>query len=457
MKIERLTPEGRGLARVGGGGKVVFVRYTAPGDEIEAEHLRSMKDYSLARIKRILKEGPGRVPPRCELHWRTGREKPACGGCSWQHLSEHAQRSAKREIVRDCLFRIARMREPRVEETLPSPESWRYRNKVLVPLSRKGEGPIRTGFFEPGSHRVVDYDDCIVQPELSVRISLAVKRLAQKFNWKIYDEDSHTGWLRHLFVRTNGGGKALLALVTRTPAFPREEEFLKEIHQEFPEVVAVHQNIQSLKTSVVLGRSWKKLWGRERLEERVGSVRLLVSPGSFLQINTPACEGLYELIREFLKSGGLRPKLALDLYSGVGSIALFIAADAHRVIGLEENRTAVADAWESARLNGTRNVRFLAGGVESAFAPLRQELGSLEPGSAAAILDPPRAGCERPVIKALRDRALGRLIYVSCNPATFARDADRLSRTGWALKRIKPVDLFPQTPHVELVALFDRK
>ncbi|MBI5595732.1 MAG: 23S rRNA (uracil(1939)-C(5))-methyltransferase RlmD [Elusimicrobia bacterium] len=457
LRIERISPGGSGLGRPEEGGKIHFVPHTAPGDLIEADITRVEQGFHHARLTRLLQAGPGRATPRCPLHFRADAPKsPACGGCSWQHLTPEAQLEGKRAVVRDCMFRIAKLREPQVEPTLPAPLPWRYRNKVQVPFGMS-EGKVVAGFYAAGSHRIVDFPDCLVQPEASVRIVLRVKELVRELRWQVYDEDRGAGWLRHLFVRTNSDGKALAAMVTRTQDFPGEEKAVKLLRESIPELIGLHQNVQPEKTSVVLGPLWRRVWGAERIEERLGRLRLSVSPEAFLQVNTPATEVLYALAAEMLTSGGFRPAVALDLYSGIGSIALWIAPLCGRVLGVEENRGAVEDAWENARLNDVRNARFLAGSVETGLAKLRRELAGAAPGSAAAVLDPPRAGCTKPVLKALSDRALSRVVYISCNPATFARDADWLSRHGWKLARVRPVDLFPQTHHVETVGLFLRK
>ncbi|HBL17873.1 MAG TPA: 23S rRNA (uracil(1939)-C(5))-methyltransferase RlmD [Elusimicrobia bacterium] len=458
LKIERMTPGGQGLGRADGG-RVCFVPYTAPGDIVSAEILRVHSGYAEARLLEVREPGASRVVPRCPLHFRpegTGGPAVPCGGCDWQHLSSQAQLESKREVIRDCLYRIAKLRSPRVRDTLPSPEPWRYRNKVQVPFGTGPGGKIVAGFFAPHSHRIVDFDDCWVQTELSVRIALKVKELAGRLGWAVYDEDRDRGWLRHLFIRTNREGRALVALVTRTPDFPKLEPFLDALCGDFQDIAGVFQNLQPLKTNVVLGPEWRRLRGAERIEERVGPLRLQISPAAFLQVNTPACEVLYGAAQELLTRGDFRPTLALDLYSGVGSVALWISGSAERVLGVEENRDAVTDAWENARSNGVRNIRFLAGTVESQLRRIREILAGLPPGSAAAVLDPPRSGCSKPALKALLDEAIGRVVYISCNPATFARDADWLCRHHWTLSEVQPVDLFPQTSHVELVGLFER-
>jgi 23S rRNA (uracil1939-C5)-methyltransferase len=458
LTIDRLSSEGPGVARPKGGGPVHFVPYTAPGDSIEAVVRQSKSGFVRASMTKLLEPGPGRVSPRCPLHYSpemAERGERPCGGCDWQHLSPDTQLESKRAIVRDCLFRIAKLREPRVEPTLPSPAQWRYRNKVQVPVGSE-RGRVVAGFYGPGSRSIVDFEDCPVQPEISVGLVSGVRKLAAELGWRPYDQDRHSGWLRHVFVRTNSRKEAMLALVTKSPKITGENRFVAAIREGFPFVTGIHQNVQPKRTAVVLGPRWKKLWGRSLLEERVGKIRLRVAPPAFLQVNTPACEVLYGVVREFLAQDGFRPKLLLDLYSGVGSIGLSLSDLADSVIGVEEVREAAKNARDNAELNGIRNASFLAGGVEALLSKIAKRLSNEPPASAAAVLDPPRAGCAKPVLKSLRSPALERVIYVSCNPATFARDADWLTRHGWKLDRVRPVDLFPQTSHVETVGLFRR-
>ncbi|MFH2205033.1 MAG: 23S rRNA (uracil(1939)-C(5))-methyltransferase RlmD [Elusimicrobiota bacterium] len=454
LQIERMTPEGLGLGRFDR--KVVFVPHCAPGDELEVAVEKARSDYAIARIVRVVRPGVGRIEPRCGHHFSPSRTPPHCGGCAWQHMTMEAQRSAKREIVRDCLFRIAKLREPRVEETAASPADWRYRNKVLIPFAADGKGRVTAGFYAHGSHDIVPFADCVVQPELSVRLTHAVRDFAASCRWKVYDRRRGGGWLRHLYVRIAYDGRALLTVVTNSAVMPDRGRFLNMVRSGFPEVTGVFQNVQPRRTTVVLGPKWIKLWGADDIEERLGTLTLGVSPPSFLQVNTPACEVLYGIVDEFLTHGGFRPELLLDLYSGIGSIALWLAPRAGQIIGVETNRYAVRDAGVNARRNGIRNVRFSCGEIESQLRFLAKNLRGASPGRAAAVLDPPRAGCSKSVLKVLCSSELGRLVYVSCNPATFARDADWLSRHGWRLTRVRPVDLFPQTSHVETAGLFER-
>ncbi|MBI3552066.1 MAG: 23S rRNA (uracil(1939)-C(5))-methyltransferase RlmD [Elusimicrobia bacterium] len=451
VAAERLAPEGEAIARAAGSPRVIFVPYAVPGDRLEVDVVAAKSSFARGRIRKVLEPSPERIAPKCPHHYAGPGGPPPCGGCDWQMLSYAAQLKHKRELVRDCLSRIAKLPDAPVAETIASPQPWGYRNKVQIPFGRR-DGRVVAGFYAPGTHSIVDFQSCAVQPELSVRIALKVKELAASWRWPIYEEDSGRGWLRHLFVRTNSEGKALAALVTKSAEFPRREEFVSALRQAFPELLGLHHNVQPLKTSVVLGPHWKAVWGARAIEERVGRLRFLVSPGAFLQVNTPAAALLYDAALAAATEGGVRFKQALDLYCGAGTLTLWVAGAFARVQGVEENRDAVRDAWKNAELNGVKNARFTAGRAEAVLPRIKNELS----GPTAALADPPRMGLSRAVLRFLTAPVFRRLVYVSCDPATFARDAGYLCQSGFKLKSVSPVDLFPQTSHVELVALLDR-
>ena len=461
VRVLRLAPEGAGVAKAEGSARVVFVPGSAPGDLCEVEVVAAKSSFARARLTRLIAAGPERIVPPCPLHFAPDRPGPACGGCDWQHLDYAAQLRHKAAMVRDCIERIAKVKDVPVLPTLASPKTWAYRNKVMVPFGERGRAvpggpptaPLIAGFYASGSHRIVDLPACPVQPDLSVRIVLKVKELAGELGWRPYDEDSGRGWLRHLFVRTNGQGRALVAVVTRGPELPGASIFVSRLRAAIPEIAGIHHNVQPLKTSVILGPRWKCLWGARAMEENLGRFSLLVSPGAFLQVNTEAAELLYESARTALAEGAIAFDQILDLYCGVGALTLWLTQGAARVTGVDENRDAVRDAWKNAERNGVRNVRFTAGRAEAVLPKLFREGLS---GSIAIVADPPRAGLTVPVLRFLTRPAVRRVVYVSCNPATFARDAGYLCRSGFSLRKVHPVDLFPQTSHVELVGLLDR-
>jgi 23S rRNA (uracil1939-C5)-methyltransferase len=450
-EVLRLATEGAGIAvPEGHAGPVIFVPFTSPGDRVEIEIAEIQKNFARARLVKIISTGLERVTPKCSLHFSLERKGSFCGGCNWQHLDYSAQLAHKREIVQDSLIKIGGLKDVLVKETLRSPKIWEYRNKVQIPFGRQS-GKIIAGFYEPGSHRIVDFEDCCVQSPLSVRISLKVKALVQELGLPVYDEQSGSGWLRHLLIRSNSRNQALLAFITRSQDFPKKEHILKTLRESFPEIVGIHQNVQPLKTSVILGRIWKKLWGRDAIVERIGPFAFLVSAGSFLQVNTPAAEILYQASMEALASGG-RPPLTFDIYCGVGTTTIWASKVSGRVIGIEENPQAVKDAWENSRLNGIKNVRFMTGKAEAVFPRLKREI----PNGSAVLCDPPRSGLSPNAARLFAGLNISKIVYISCDPATFSRDAAGLCQNGFRLQSVQPVDLFPQTAHIESIGLFNR-
>jgi 23S rRNA (uracil1939-C5)-methyltransferase len=453
VKVDAMAPTGDGVARAEGSARVVFIPHAAPGDKLEVEVFESKSNFARAKILKVLSSGPDRIDPPCPHHAAPSRSGPACGGCDWQHVAYEAQLKAKRKVVVDCVQRIGKFAnaEQIVGQTKAAPKPWGYRNKVQIPFGDGPHGPVM-GFYSAGTRSIVDMRECPIQPELSVRIAHTVKKMALEKGWTYYDPKTGKGWLRHLYIRTNAEGEAIVALVVTRPEFPDREAFAAELRGHHPEVIGLHSNVQQERTSVVIGEQWRRLWGAREIEETMGRFRFSVSPGAFLQVNTPSAEILYNEAKAAVKEGGKKFPMGLDLYCGVGTLTLWMADCFPKILGVEENREAVQDAYRNAERNKVRNARFKAGRAESVLPKLGNEL----PPEVCALVDPPRIGLSQPVRRFLTDKRIKRLVYVSCDPATFARDAGFLSHSGFTLKKVTPVDLFPQTSHVELVALLDR-
>ena len=448
--VERMAPAGDGLGKAEGSSRVVFVPGAAPGDRLEVELFETKSSFARGKIRRVLKAGPERVDPPCRHHGAPSRTGPACGGCDWQHLAYEAQLREKRGVVVDCIARLAKVpdAEKLVRPTIRAPKPWGYRNKVQIPFGPGG----RMGFFSAGSREIVEMKECPIQPDLSVRLAMTVRAEALRRGWTFWDGKTGRGWLRHLFIRTNSENRALAALVTSRQDFPDREEFAAALRAAHPELAGLHQNVQAERTSVVLGPEWRRLWGEREIEETLGRYKFAASPGAFLQVNTPAAELLYDAAKDAAKDGGRKFPVCLDLYCGVGTLTLWMSDAFPKVLGVEENRDAIKDAWRNAERNAVQNARFKAGRAEQILPRLGAEL----PDQVCVVVDPPRVGLSQPVRRFLTERRVRRVVYVSCDPATFARDAGYLSHSGYTLKRVQPVDLFPQTSHVELVALLDR-
>jgi 23S rRNA (uracil1939-C5)-methyltransferase len=431
LDIKRLSLGGEGIGHAEG--RVVFVPYTAPGDTVDVEIIQSQKRFARARLLKVVKPSMDRLEPPCPYYYR-------CGGCTWQHLSYDAQLRAKRDLVQETLERIGKVTGVTVKPVLGMKDPWRYRNKVQQPVGWNGKRLI-SGFYAEGSHDIVPIEDCLVQPELSVKIINRTKALLEQHGLRAYDDRRNTGWIRHLLVRSSKAGKAMLVFVTRSREFPQESKIIPFLMREFPELIGIHQNVNPGRTNVILGREWRRIYGQDQLEDYLGGLKFRLSPGAFFQVNSSQAEVLYNVARSMAGRG----ERLLDLYTGVGTIALWLASNFKEVGGVEENPAAIRDAELNAELNGIENVRFAAQSTESFLGSLRRDPRR----SLTVVVDPPRAGCTPIVLKSLLALKPTTLVYVSCDPGTLARDLAVLVQGGYLVRDIQPVDLFPHTSHIE--------
>jgi len=430
LTVERLSTGGEGVGRADG--MVVFVPYAAPADRLEVEIIQTHKRFARAKLLHVLEPSKDRTTPPCPYYFK-------CGGCTWQHLAYDAQLRAKQALVQETLERLGGLKGVKVKPVLGMKDPWRYRNKVQQPVGWDGKSLI-SGFYAEGSHDIVPIEDCLVQPELSVRIINRAKALLIAHHLRAYDPRHHQGWIRHLLVRTSHDGKATLTFVTRDPTFAHESEIIPTLVREFPMIAGIHQNVQPARSNVILGKTWRRIYGQPYLEERLGHLRFRLSPGAFFQVNSPQAEVLYNVAKAMAGRG----ERLLDLYAGVGTIALWLADHFKEVGGVEEFPAAVKDAEANAELNQIENVRFIAQTAESFLGGLSKDRRPL-----AVVLDPPRSGCSPAVLKSLLALRPSPLVYVSCDPGTLARDLGVLSQGGYRIEEVQPVDLFPHTAHIE--------
>lgn len=458
IRIDRLALEGDGVGRIDAEGplkgQVAFVAYSLPGETVSAEILFQKKNHSRWIPAAVKTPSPSRVVPRCPYHFRPGQKGPWCGGCDWQQVHIDTQRAEKRTLVVETLQRLGGIASPPVSATLHADQAWRYRNKVQVPFGVQ-EGKLVAGFYSPGSHHIVNFEDCVIQPEASVLVVKTVRQLAVELQLLPYEEDRQRGWLRHLLVRSNEAGQILVALVTTDQRFEAKAEFMKRLRAACPQIIGIYQNIQRGRTNVVLGREWIRLWGADSLEEHVAGLILHYSPSSFFQVNTRAAEVLYaEAVKQLAPTSS---EVLFDLYCGVGAMTLLGARTAKLAVGVEVAGSSIRDARENAKANQLSNVRFIEAPVEAVMTRRFSEIDVFAKGeSTVVILDPPRTGCEPGVLEGLLRLRPARIAYVSCNPATLARDLKAIS-SAYTLVLVTPVDLFPQTSHIESIALLQRK
>ena len=441
LRVDSLAYGGNGVARVNG--FVVFVRGGLPGDLVRARVTKAKRGFAEAVTQAVLEPSSERVEAPCH-HFGV------CGGCRFQDLAYESQVAAKEQQVRDALVRIGRIGEPPLEPIVPAASVFRYRNKLEYSFSAGEEG-VELGFHRAGRwDEIVDIEECLLTTDLGNAVRLAVRRWAREERLEPYDQATGTGYLRHLVVREGRNTGQLLVLLVTAPGERFETGYFVDILRRFPEVRSIHWAINDTpaeRTNVPT----KLLWGGEAIEEEFLGLRFRLRPGAFLQTNTEMAEQLYSLARDY---AGLRgTENVLDLYCGTGTIALALAREAGAVWGLEISEEAVACAIENAELNGIENARFFAGNVGQTLEELVEESGAPD----VVVVDPPRAGLAGKALR--RTGALGaeRIVYVSCNPTTLASDVQVLrDEFGYELRRCRPVDMFPHTPHVESVSLLTR-
>jgi len=440
IAIQSLGTSGEGVGKVDS--FTVFVRGALPGEEVRVQIEDVKKTYASGRLLEIVRKSGDRVEPVCPIY-------EDCGGCQLQHLDYMAQLKVKRQQVIDAVTRIGKMPDAYVEPTIGAVSPWNYRNKMQFPVGRE-KGKTIIGCFARGSHRIIDTEDCHIQKQGNNEIVNAVRDVAAELHISVYDEDRHTGVLRHVVGRVGLGDELMVCLVTAVEHLPREREFVKLLRAKLPNLVSVQQNIQTYHNNVIMGRETKLLWGKPTILDRIGRLKFHISPRSFFQVNTEQAEVLYRKALEFANLHG--GETVIDAYCGTGTISLFLAQKAAKVYGIEIVKPAIEDAKRNARDNHVKNAEFLVGDATRVMPQLYRQ--GVRPD--VIVVDPPRAGCTPIVLKTFAEMNPERIVYVSCNPASLARDLAILAPLGYHPQKIQPVDMFPQTSHVETVCLMSR-
>lgn len=441
IRINSLGSSGEGVGRAEG--FTVFVAGALPGELARVKITEVKKSYAAGRLVKVLQASPDRVLPKCPVY-------SECGGCQLQHVSYDGQLKLKRQQVQDAVERIGRQKGIMVLPVLGAENPWNYRNKAAFPIGKE-KGKIVAGCFAQGTHRIIDSSNCLIQAELNNKAINAVREVVEKLGIPVYDEDRHTGIMRHVVTRTGVGGQLMVVLVTAVRELRREKEIVKLLRARLPELVSLQQNIQTYRNNVILGRETKLLWGRPTIKAQLGRFVFNVSARSFFQVNTRQAEALYDKALEFADLTGR--ETVIDAYCGTGTISLYLAQKARKVYGVEIVSPAVRDAEKNVRENNVRNAEFIVGDCTKVMPRLYRQ--GVRPD--VVVVDPPRAGCTGLVLKTFADMRPQRIIYVSCNPATLARDIEILSRLGYKAEKIQPVDMFSHSSHVECVVLMSRQ
>ncbi len=438
LTIESIGLNGEGIAHLDG--QVVFVAGGLPGEVCDTLILKAGRSAIWGKAVGHRTPSPDRLTPDCPQY-------PKCGGCQFRHMSYAAELESKRRRVEDAIRRVGGLDLP-VSVILGAENTERYRNKVQLPVAAGKDGP-KIGFFRARSHDVVNVEDCLLQPETASALAGAVRRWMAEYAVPAYDEKTHTGLVRHLFVRFSRT-EALCCLVVNGQALPHERELVDALRSAAPELAGVVLSVNTRQTNVVLGRELRTLWGRDFLEDTLCGLTFRISVPSFYQVNRDQCEVLYGKAVEL--AGLTGKETVVDLYCGIGTISLAMARRAGRVIGAEIVPSAVDDARANARRNGITNAEFFCGDAADTAARLAVE--GLRPD--VICVDPPRKGLAPEVVDAIAQMAPQRVVYVSCDPATLARDLARFAALGYAAQTAVAVDMFPRTAHVETVVLLSK-
>jgi 23S rRNA (uracil1939-C5)-methyltransferase len=441
LHVDSLAYGGNGVARLNG--FVVFVRRGLPGDTVRARVTKVKRSHAEALAVDVIEPSAARVEAPC-AHY------PACGGCRFQDLAYDAQLEAKQEQVRDALRRIGGLAEPPLEPIVPAESEFFYRNKLEYSFTQTPAGPA-LGFHRAGRwDEVLEIEKCWLTTELGNGIRNAVRDWAREERLEAYDQAEQTGYLRHLVVREGRNtGQALLELVTAAGERFDRDHFVETVRR-FPEVRSIHWAVNETPAEVT-NLPTTLLWGDEAIEEELCGLRFRVRPNAFLQTNTAMAERLYELAGEV--AGLTGGESVWDLYCGIGAIGLSLASRALTVRGVDASEESIACALENADLNGITNAAFFAGDTADSLAELRDRAGDPD----VVVVDPPRAGLSNKAVRRLGRIEAPRIVYVSCNPTTLASNVkDLQAEWGYTLRRARPVDMFPHTPHIETVALLER-
>lgn len=440
LTFEDLTHEGNGVGKIDG--YPLFVPRALPGEEATVKVIKVNKNFGYGKLLELNTTSPERVDPTCHVH---------CGGCQLQHMSYNLQLQMKENQVRNVMKKIAHLEAVPVRPILGMENPLHYRNKVQIPVAEK-DGQLITGYYQRRSHRIVEnLDSCTSQAEVINEIVPFVRDLANRVGIRAYDEENHRGVLRHIMVRTGYATKeTMVALVTRIEKLPNKEVIIQELTNKFPNVTSIVQNVNNQRTNLILGEKTKVLWGEEYIHDKIGDLTFAISAKSFYQVNPMQTKVLYDKALEYAQID--ENDVVIDAYCGIGTISLFLAQKAKKVYGVEIVPEAIHDAKQNAKINKMDNVEFVVGQAEKVMPEWKQQ--GIDPD--VIVVDPPRKGCAPEFLQTMIEMEPKRIVYVSCNPSTLARDLRILEDGGYRTMEVQPVDMFPNTTHVELVALMSR-
>lgn len=440
VQVEGLNSEGQGVGRVDG--FVVFVEGALPEEKVEIMIIKVTKSHAVGKLLAVLQQSIFRQEPFCAANKR-------CGGCTLQHFKYEEQLRYKEQLVKDALIRTAGLDDKTtaavVQPIIGMDQPYCYRNKANYPCGRTDEDDFVIGFYAKRSHHIIQHDDCMIQDRHSESIKNVVIDFCNEYHIKAYDENTRKGAIRHVVSRVAlSTGEVMVILVVNGKELPHTKDLIHRIITRIPQVSSIYINENAQKGNVILGKKSRKIFGKDVIQDKIGDLVFNISPVSFFQVNPAQTKVLYDKVVEF--AGLTGKETVLDLYCGTGTIGLYMAGKAKEVLGIEVVKEAVDDARENARNNGISHAAFILGEAEKVLPSMKWEAD-------VAVVDPPRKGCDKKLLAALQ--GVGKIVYVSCNPMTLARDIRLLE--GYEVGKVQPVDMFPWTTHVETVVLLSHK
>lgn len=438
--------EGEGIAKIDNK-YPIFIEGALKGEKVKVRIVKVNKNFAYGKLMEVLEASEERVNPPCAIYKR-------CGGCKLQHASYKAQLDFKWDRVKDCVSKIGKLDPSIVKYPLGMEKPWRYRNKVQLPIGLIN-GEVKIGFFAPRSHDIIDMESCLIQDEIGDKVVKLTREWIEKFNIRPYNVDGEydeKGIVRHIMIRRGfTTNEVMVVLVTNGEKLPHKEEFVDLMVKNIPGIKSVIQNINSKKTNVILGLESKTLWGEDTISDYIGDFRFNISPLSFFQVNPIQTEVLYGKALEYANLTGNEE--VFDAYCGTGTITLFLSQKAKKVYGVEIIPQAIDNAWINAKENKVENVEFFVGESEVVIPDLINKGVKAD----VVVVDPPRKGCDKKLLDAITNIDAKKIVYVSCDPSTLGRDLQVLEENGYKTLEVQPVDMFPNTSHIENVAKLIKK
>ncbi len=440
VEITDINSEGAGVGRVDG--QVIFVPYSLPGEIIEVLIIKVAKTYAVGKLQKIIKTSEKRIEPKCPYFYK-------CGGCDYQHISYEHQLEMKCLSTIKNIQKLSQNPNINIKNIIGADTIWNYRNKAQYPVSLDKDGNVILGFFSPRSHRVVSIDKCILQNDKCNSIIKTIKALATKHNISIYNEIAHKGVLRHVIARTSKNELMVILVTNQSTKLP--DFFIKDVKESLPQITTLIQNVNTKKGNIILGNECITLLGNGYINDSMCGVDFKLRPLAFLQVNPKQAEKLYNTALEFASLTG--NEIVFDAYCGIGVMSLMLAKNSKKLIGVEIVSEAIETAKESAKINNINNAEFYVGACEEVLPQLLKKGDKPD----VLVVDPPRAGCDETLLNAIAENDIKKIVYVSCNPATLARDIKILNDLNYDCSDVIFVDMFCHTKHIESVVCLTRR